>query len=487
MWVLWLVFALLTVIAAVWLLRPLFKTYSDAALLEKEKKAGKRKELNIELFKQKQVQIEQDFAIGLIDAESLVQAQNEIEHSLLHEVDDVDETPIKQLDSGSAKKLGLAVALFVPIFSVITYLMLTPDNLQQIVMAEKLPEQPARHGQGQAPDIDTMVRALEKKLLENPDNLQGWVMLGRSYIVTKKYDKAVNAYSKAVELDQSANSELSIDYGEVLMQTGLQSNYLLAYTVFQHLLDREPDNLDALWFIGFLDFEAGNKSKAIQRWSKLMTMLPPESEEAKVVANYLSRVKGEVPQGSAAASETSSEAQPTAVVNSATVAMPPVTKPPVTTKVPRGAPVFENKESEQAFINSMIARVEQRVKDNPKDIKSWKMLGKSYAVQKRYADSSNAYAQAVALDSSDVQLLMDYSDAVMNTGGIEQFDKARLVFAQMVKENPDNADALFLSGSLARAAGDTQDARQLWTRLLAMLTKGSPAYNSVEKNLNDLD
>jgi len=53
---------------------------------------------------------------------------------------------------------------------------------------------------------------------------------------------------------------------------------------------------------------------------------------------------------------------------------------------------------EQAFIASMIARVESRVKENPQDLKGWKSLGKSYAVLDRYPDSADAFAQAVALD-----------------------------------------------------------------------------------------
>ncbi len=484
MWVLWLVFLLLIVIAAVWLLRPLFKNYSAAELLVKEQKASKRKELNIELFKQKQTQIEQDFALGLIDSESLKQAQNEIEHSLLQDVSDADETPLQQLDSRAAKKLGVSIALFVSVVSVVIYLWLKPDNLQQIVMAEQIPQQQMPHAQGQAPDIASMVKSLEQKLLANPDNLQGWMMLGRSYAVTKNYDKAVNAYARAVELDQSQNSDLIIDYGEALMQTGQSLNYQRAHELFQQLLKREPDNADALWFIGFLDYQAGNKDKVIERWSKLLTMLPPESEEAKVVNNYLAQVKAQTTSGRTADIATATlpetAAPPETPEQSSSIAA--VNKPPGSS-----APMFENKESEQAFINSMIARVEQRVKDNPEDIKSWKMLGKSYAVQKRYADSANAYARAVALDSNDVQLLMNYTDAVMDSGDIEQINSARQVFTQLIKTNPGNADALFLSGSLARAAGDQEAARQLWTQLLTMLTKGSSAYNNVEQNLKALD
>jgi len=134
----------------------------------------------------------------------------------------------------------------------------------------------------------------------------------------------------------------------------------------------------------------------------------------------------------------------------------------------------------------MIDRVEKRVKENPNDLKGWTSLGKSYGVLNRSVESAEAYAKAVALDSSDVNLLMDYSDAVIKTRDTHQLDKARIVFAQLVDSNPQNLDALFLSGSLARVAGDNAEAKNFWSLLLPQLPPGSEAYKSVEHNLNSL-
>jgi cytochrome c-type biogenesis protein CcmH/NrfG len=55
-----------------------------------------------------------------------------------------------------------------------------------------------------------------------------------------------------------------------------------------------------------------------------------------------------------------------------------------------------------------------------------------------------------------------------------------------VDQNPQNLDALFLSGSLARVAGDVNEAKKFWSLLLPQLAPGSEAYISVEKNLNSL-
>src|SRR5277367_5799757 len=39
-----------------------------------------------------------------------------------------------------------------------------------------------------APDVAAMVAKLEKRLHDTPDNLPGWLMLGRSYLTLNRFD-----------------------------------------------------------------------------------------------------------------------------------------------------------------------------------------------------------------------------------------------------------------------------------------------------------
>ena len=479
MWILWFIAALLLIIAIMALSRPLFRTYSDSELAHNEKQANRRKALNIELYEQKKAQIELEFANGLLDEEAKIQAQNEIEHSLIQDAEVSGTSTLVQLSNGHAKALTMTFMLFIPIFSVVTYAFIKPDNYEQVVLKQPLPAQP---GSQQAPDISAMVVSLENKLKANPDNIQGWNMLGRSYVVMQRFQDAVNAYAKAMELSktsQEAVPDLAINYVEALMQTGEKENYAKARLVLTDLLVKNPDDGDALWFMGFLDYEAGDKNLVIERWTHLLSLLPPTSEQAQVVNSYLTQVKGELSGDSinTASNNTANEMQ---VKSSA--------QPPASQTVPGPAPgqQMTGSKEEQAFIASMVARVESRVKENPEDVKSWKMLGKSYGVLNRYVDSANAYAKAVALDHSDIDTLINYANASIKTGEMSQLDNARIVFAQILDENDENVDALFLSGMLARAAGDTAEAKMFWNKLLPLLPEGSPGHTSVKNNLQSL-
>ncbi len=53
---------------------------------------------------------------------------------------------------------------------------------------------------GQTVDVGAMVMRLKAKLDANPDNPQGWMMLGRSYLTLGLHNDAVAAYQKALEL-----------------------------------------------------------------------------------------------------------------------------------------------------------------------------------------------------------------------------------------------------------------------------------------------
>lgn len=475
MWVLWLICALLVVIAIALLVRPLFKSCSASEMQEKQQKVNQRKALNIELFEQKKAQIEQDFANGLLDEEGREQAQNEIEHSLIQDAEGSAAKELTQLSPDGAKKLTMAFLVFIPVFTVVTYWSVMPENFNQLVLSEPAAASHTANKQKQVPDIATMVTSLEKKLEDKPDNAQGWNMLGRSYVVMKRYDDAVTAYEKALTLvkqnkAEQAMPELEMNYIEALMQSDNKAAYQKARTLLQQILAKNPNDGDALWFIGFLDYDAGDKELAVERWSHLLSLLPENSEQSQIVRSYLNKI-----QPGVAAMPANQPKQQEQIENQ-----------PAAAKGPAAGQQLTGSADEQAFIASMVSRVEQRVKDNPQDLKGWKSLGKSYGVLNRHVDSANAYAKAVALDSKDVNLLMAYSDAVIATGQVNQLDNARIVFAQLVDANPQNLDALFLSGSLARAAGDTEQAKLFWNKLLPQLPPESEAYKSVTRNLNSL-
>ncbi len=494
MWILWTVCAVLVVIAVVILSRPLFRKYSEAELAQKQELANQRKKLNIELYEQKKAQIEQDFANGLLDEEARLEAQNEVEHSLLHDASVAHDTELVQIDNATAKKLVLTFIIFIPVFSIVTYAFIKPDNLQAIVMDQAPATMPG--GQKKVPDIAAMVASLENKMQEDPDNIKGWTMLGRSYVVMKRYPEAITAYEKALDLSIKkgqieGRADLKIDLVEVLLQVGGEQHYAQARRLLTASLKADPDNADALWFMGFLDYQQQNKLQTVKGWMRLLGLLSPDSKQAQIVRSYMTQVVNELPDNS----ELKVQAQqllaqaPKPETSRATKQGPAQTQKQKSTQAPKGpAPgqQMTGSKDEQAFIASMVARVEARVKAKPEDLKGWKTLGKSYGVLGRYKDSAAAYGKAVAIDNSDVNLMINYANAVIKSSNDQQYSQARKFFENMLAKTPDNVDALFLSGLMARAAGDKTAAREHWQKLLPLLPADSPAAVNVQQYLQEL-
>ncbi len=144
-------------------------------------------------------------------------------------------------------------------------------------------------------EINKMVDGLAEKLKKNPDDAQGWLMLGRSYKFQGQYPKAVDAFANAYRLlgDQAEVMLLYADaiaYANDKNLTGKPSEL-----VFKALA-LEPDNLNALWLGGMAKAQQGDPVTAIKLWKKLTALLPPGSDSQKEIQDLLAKIESEPPQ-----------------------------------------------------------------------------------------------------------------------------------------------------------------------------------------------
>jgi cytochrome c-type biogenesis protein CcmH len=123
------------------------------------------------------------------------------------------------------------------------------------------------------PDITAMVAKLEKHLQDAPDDLQGWLMLGRSYLALQRLDDAVNAYDRAHRLGK--NAEAALGLGEALSMRAGGEITPDAANLFEEALAIAPSNPKALLYGGFAAAIRGNRALARGRWLALKDLHPP--------------------------------------------------------------------------------------------------------------------------------------------------------------------------------------------------------------------
>jgi cytochrome c-type biogenesis protein CcmH len=141
--------------------------------------------------------------------------------------------------------------------------------------------------------IRGMVAGLAAKLEQNPSDLEGWKRLGRSYHMLGDQKKSADAYGKAAAL---APDDTSLLVGEAdAMQTDVPDGAPIPPEVadlYRKILAREPDQQNALWFLGMAEKQSGNPAAAAANWQRLLAQLKPDTPQAKAVQEQLSSVAG---------------------------------------------------------------------------------------------------------------------------------------------------------------------------------------------------
>lgn len=126
--------------------------------------------------------------------------------------------------------------------------------------------------------IQGMVAGLAARLEDAPDDAEGWRMLGRSYGVLGEPEKSAEAYGRAAELlpeDMAAQ----LDYAAALLEaSGDGAPPPEAVTRLERIVAREPENADALYYLGEAANRQGDTDGAALYWQRLLALLPEGSE-----------------------------------------------------------------------------------------------------------------------------------------------------------------------------------------------------------------
>jgi cytochrome c-type biogenesis protein CcmH len=135
-------------------------------------------------------------------------------------------------------------------------------------------------GAGSEPAVNEMVVALQKRLEKSPNDVNGWILLGRSYQTMKLYDEAITALEKAVGLEQGQNAETLVALGIALLEQQRGEASARSSKLFENALALDPDNQNALFYAGGAAASRGDTALAADRWEKLLAQdSPPEIRE----------------------------------------------------------------------------------------------------------------------------------------------------------------------------------------------------------------
>ncbi|PKM11890.1 MAG: c-type cytochrome biogenesis protein CcmI [Gammaproteobacteria bacterium HGW-Gammaproteobacteria-3] len=183
----------------------------------------------------------------------------------------------------SGRWMAIVLVLAVPLVSVSLYGMLGSPAL---VLTEA-------DNQARLAEINAKVADLAEHLRQQPDDAEGWFMLGRSYKVLNQYDKANAAFEQAYHL-QGENVELLLHYADALARANNGQWAGKPAELIARALELAPDNAMALWLAGMSAVEAGRPDQALRHWRTLAAQMPENSEARKELNTLMAKLTRQI-------------------------------------------------------------------------------------------------------------------------------------------------------------------------------------------------
>jgi cytochrome c-type biogenesis protein CcmH len=230
---------------------------------------------NVAILRDQLAELHADLGRGAIGPEQFGQAKRELERRVLEEV---SAAPAAAPQRGTPLAAA-ALAGLVPVAAVLLYLFVgTPDALgpQARVGAAEGGHEVTRE------QVEKMVADLAARLEREPDNVNGWVVLARSYYVMNRFDDAAKAYERAVALVPN-DPDLLADYADTLAVTTRGNLAGRPLELAKRALAADPTHWKALALIGTEAFNRKDYKAAVEYWERLKASAPPGSPIAQSI------------------------------------------------------------------------------------------------------------------------------------------------------------------------------------------------------------
>ena len=235
---------------------------------------------NAKVYRDQISDLDRGHKSGHISDEEWQHSRDELSVRLLEDTAAVDDPAAKAEKPAVWTAVVLAVAM--PISAMGLYMWVgNPEALNPLAL--KSPDQVDQK------DLAKLAQTLADRLQSQPDNLQGWVMLGRTSRTLENFDASLKAYDTALKL--SADDDLQLERIEVM---AMQRQGLFEgepWRVIREILQKDPQHFGALLTAGSASYAEGKYADALKYWEQARKPLDANNPDLPGLENAIATVR----------------------------------------------------------------------------------------------------------------------------------------------------------------------------------------------------
>lgn len=369
----WVIAAVLTLGASLAVLLPLTRQAEGEADASHD----------LEVYRDQLAELDRDAARGLIAPSEAEQARAEIARRIIK----LDAESGSQAKSGSPlapRLVGVVAVLAIPVLSWSIYTAIGSPDVPSQPLSARLSQKPADSS------VDELVARAEAHLVANPSDGRGWDVLAPVYQRMGRADDAVTAYRNAIRLEGSTAARQS-GLGEAIADVSGGIVTSDASTAFEAALKLEPANPKARYFLALALAQEGKVAEAAIAWRQLAESLPAGSPWRSVAEQAVAQAETR----GAPANQTAGAPGPSQSDIDAAASM--------------------SSGDRTAMIEGMVATLDEKLRQNPRDPEGWLRLVRSYQVLGKTELAQEALGRAYAAlgrDSEDGRKLTELAGSL---------------------------------------------------------------------------
>ncbi|QKC84714.1 c-type cytochrome biogenesis protein CcmI [Mesorhizobium sp. NZP2077] len=350
----WVIAAILTLGASLAVLLP---------LAAGAKGASSSGDHDLEVYRDQLSELDRDAARGLIQPAEAAEARAEIARRILRldTADTAGKASAGQV-SVTARLVATVAVLAVPLVSWGLYSQIGSPDLPSQPLSQRLAKNPADSS------VDELVARAEAHLAANPSDGRGWDVLAPVHLRMQRFSDAVAAYRNAIRFDgDSAVRQAGL--GEAIAGAAGGIVSADAQDAFEAALKLDPANAKASFYLAVALAQEGRAKDAAAAWQAMLGTLPPGSPWRSAVEQALAK-SGEVASGAPGKGPDAADVDAASSMSS---------------------------QDREAMISTMVAGLDEKLRQNPRDPEGWMRLVRSYVVLGKADQAREALGRAIAV------------------------------------------------------------------------------------------